>query len=708
MIFILRDKNIDIEYRTLLDEVIYSFYIPILNDAIIYKRAVGFFSSSILLQISSGLCSIAKRGGKIKLLVSPKLEKNDYEAIENGYNIKEKIENNMIDNFSDPIEQVDKDRFALLAHLIASGILEIKVAIIEKNFYSAMYHEKVGIVKDPRGDIVVFSGSPNETSNAYNENYETIDVFCSWKENENERCQKKDLAYDRLWNNREKGVLVIDFPSIIKEKILKFHDKFNETILNLDDEFVRKYEKQKYKKPEPTNPIRPLYDYQLEAIQAWRLNNYIGIFDMATGTGKTFAAGGAIVSLYTDKKRLFVVICCPYIHLVDQWYDELANFNIHGIKCYSDSPDYKKLILRAVNNYRFGIENFVCLITTNKTFMSDFFQQNISINSKDTLIVCDEAHNFGADKISNFLDERFPFRLALSATLDRFGDEIGTAKLYSYFNKKCIEYPLERAIHEGKLTPYKYYPIPISLTESELDEYLSITENIKSSIAKNPDKNEMSEYTKRLLIKRARIISGARNKIPALINEISKYKNDNNILIYCGAVKYGDDDYDDATAEKKQIQAVIKKLYTDLNMKVAKFTSEEDYEQRNSLKIAFQENNIQVLVAIKCLDEGMNIPAIRTAFILASSTNPKEYIQRRGRVLRIYKNKEYAEIYDFITLTRPIEDLLRINTPTLEEERNLVKKELSRLEDFAQISSNPTFSNDLTSKIREAYKFGYE
>ena len=298
------------------------------------------------------------------------------------------------------------------------------------------------------------------------------------------------------------------------------------------------------------------------------------------------------------------------------------------------------------------------------------------------------------------MKENYPYRLALSATLERFRDPKGTQRLYEFFGEKCIEYTLDRAIQEQKLTKYKYYPVMVTLTDDELDKYYAVSEKIKKFIYQDDD--EMPEALKKLLIKRARIIAGAKNKISALKEVIQPYKDKNNLLVYCGAITYEEYGYQNDD-DIKQIDTVCKMLMNDYGMSVRKFTSEENNEDRKRLIRMYKDENIQALVAIKCLDEGMNIPSIKTAFILASSTNPKEYIQRRGRVLRRAEGKEYAEIYDFITVPRPLNEVKRVDESLKRIEIGLVGREFNRLIDFANLSLNPSYSNELIDEIKSAY-----
>ncbi|MFR3389855.1 MAG: helicase-related protein [[Clostridium] scindens] len=306
------------------------------------------------------------------------------------------------------------------------------------------------------------------------------------------------------------------------------------------------------------------------------------------------------------------------------------------------------------------ISVFFCFICTNATFANPYVQEQISKIKSPVLLVVDEAHNFGARSYAKLLDERFTYRLALSATLERHRDEEGTELLYNFFGKKCIEYSLERAIAEDKLTRYMYYPILVYLNDEELPAYEQLSYEMSKCLIK--DKNgryKLNKHGEILALKRARIIAGAQEKLQALKEAIEPYAKDNNMLIYCGStnvIDERDDKLDVDESEIRQIEAVTNILGNELGMEVAKFTSQENIETRAMIKEQFQRGDrLQAIVAIKCLDEGVNIPGIRTAFILASTTNPKEYIQRRGRVLRKAKNKDIAEIYDFVTLPRPLD-----------------------------------------------------
>jgi len=694
----------------LIDNISKEFYVPLLKETVLYKRAVGYFSSSALAEISKGITYLIENGGTIQLVASPHLTADDIEAIEKGYELREKvIEKALLSTLTQPRDYFEKSRLNLLANLIADGKLDIKIAFIEKNKSLGMYHEKMGLLYDENGNVVAFSGSMNETGAAMVSNYETIDVFCSWT-NDCDRVVAKEQAFSSIWNNREPNVQIINFPNVRKVFLEKY--KITPIDFNGDLQEIQDINDSLPFEEENSDPYIPkfltLHDYQQEAIAQWQAHDFRGIFDMATGTGKTFTGLGGIVRLYEKMRgNLAVIIVCPYQHLVEQWVDDIKVFNIDPIIGYSGSPhrDYKKRIKNAVFDSNLGVNNFFCLVCTNATFSSQEIQKELLQLKGNTLLVVDEAHNFGAMNMSQTLTEVYKFRLALSATLERHNDEEGTAKLKQFFGHKCIEYSLDRAIKEKKLTPYYYHPIVINLSEAELERYKFLTNEIgKCLMSEKSGKIRLSEKGKRLALERARVVAGAIEKAAVLCELMEKYKNDTHILVYCGATKLLDQEYDDDIEDIRQIDYITQKLGNDLNMKVSQFTSKEENKERTILKKEFEDgDNLQALIAIKCLDEGVNIPKVRTAFILASTTNPKEYIQRRGRVLRLAAGKEFAVIYDFITLPRALDTVRQLSVEEMNKDKRLVRNELKRIVEFKELALNPYDSDKLINNIVEVY-----
>ena len=356
----------------------------------------------------------------------------------------------------------------------------------------------------------------------------------------------------------------------------------------------------------------------------------------------------------------------------------------------------------AIMDYNLGVRNFFCFVCTNGTFATDYIQTQINNIRGDVLLVVDEAHNFGATNLKQTLIPKFNYRLALSATLERHGDEEGTQVLLNYFEKKCIQFSLEEAIEKKFLTPYEYHPIVVYLTKEELSEYHRLSKELSKCIIKKNEKSKLTERGKVIAQKRSRVVAGAYNKTFALAKEIKPYKKDNHILVYCGATTI--DEQDKNGDDMRQIDAITELLGKELNMNVAQFTSREDSSTRDILKKKFSDGDyLQVLVAIKCLDEGVNIPTIKTAFILASTTNPKEYIQRRGRVLRKYPGKEFAIIYDFITLPRPLDEAINLTYDEIRCEKSMVKNEINRMIEFKRLALNRMESDILIDEITNTY-----
>ena len=386
-------------------------------------------------------------------------------------------------------------------------------------------------------------------------------------------------------------------------------------------------------------------------------------------------------------------------------------FGMHPIVCYSDSPqkNWRKRVKNSVSGFRLRAIDRFCIVTTNATFSTDFMQTQLARLKGNCLVVADEAHNFGTKRLYEALPQQFGYRLALSATIDRHGDEVGTKRIRAYFGEKCIEYTLEDAINSGMLTPYYYYPIVVSLDEAEREDYLMLTKQIGKAIAAfgASSKGDLPDSVKMLLIKRARIVAGASGKVSGLRKVIEPFRKENHMLVYCGATTVRDVGYSEGfpdEEEVRQIDAVSEMLGIDLGMKVSHFTSGENAEKRELLKKEFAEGKqMQALVAIRCLDEGVNIPSIERAFILASSTNPKEYIQRRGRVLRNYPGKKYAYIYDFITLPVSLEDASGLSEETLSSLKSLPVREIVRMRDFAGIAENPTETLSLISELVDTF-----
>lgn len=704
-----KDLVLKTEYRSLIDSMAADFYIPVLKESKLYQRSAGFFSSTSLVHVTKGLCQFIKNGGHIQIVACPILSEEDIQAIKTGYERRKEIIYGALLRSLEPDDvYFGQERLNLLANLIADGYVDIKIAVTTNDRQLGIYHEKMGIFTDFEGNRIAFSGSPNATYTAMELNYESMNVFCDWNEGL-PYVTDKVRAFESIWSNREPNIEVTEFPELSEEIIKRY--KREKPDYELDKkEFGNVIAKTKAVYGFRIGTGIGLYDYQTDAIDKWQDNGYRGIFDMATGTGKSYTGLGAASRLceaVNDKLAVFIV--CPYQHLVDQWCDDIRAFGVEPIIAYSKSPqkDWKLKLKKAIMDQKVRKDKpFFCVATTNATFAGEFIQNEVRRIKSEKLLLIDEAHNFGAERLQTMLDDNiYEYRLALTATLDRHYDDEGTDALKRFFGEKCSVYDIERAIDEHKLTPYYYYPVVVNLTEEELQKYDELTDKMRNNLTKGKDgRTKLNQFGKQQAIQRARIVAAAYNKLDSLREQIEPYKDKNYMLVYCGAANVEYEVNKAVAVEMRQIEAVTRMLGNELGMRIAKFTADEKIEERNRIKEGFKNGkDIQAVVAIKCLDEGVNIPAIRTAFILASTTNPKEYIQRRGRVLRLSDNKDFAEIYDFVTLPRPLDDVGSQTEKRLKMEVGLVRNELNRIKEFSRLALNGNISLDLIWEIEAAY-----
>ncbi|MEA5583634.1 DNA phosphorothioation system restriction enzyme [Nodularia harveyana UHCC-0300] len=443
------------------------------------------------------------------------------------------------------------------------------------------------------------------------------------------------------------------------------------------------------RQPLPGCPIMPvslqLRPYQQQAITSWFANNGRGTLKMATGSGKTITALAIACELYQQINLQLLLVICPYRHLVTQWARECQKFNLQPILAFENLRTWQSQLSTQLYNLRSGSQNFITVITTNFTLISDGFQSQLKYFPPKTLIIGDEAHNLGAPKLEENLPRRVGLRLGLSATPERYFDDDGTQSLFDYFGAVLQpEFTLRDAIAQGALVHYLYHPILVELTPAESIAYLKLTKKIGRSLLYRQGENrppgnlEDHQDLKPLLMQRARLIGTAENKLTALRELMTTRRESTHTLFYCsdGSQEAGQ------RSSLRQLKAVAKILGVDLGYKVNTYTAHTPLKERETLRHQFESGELQGLVAIRCLDEGVDIPAIQTAVILSSSGNPRQFIQRRGRVLRPHIGKQRATIFDMIVLPPDLD------RETIEIERNLLKKELRRFVEFADLADN--------------------
>lgn len=313
----LRDIPIKNEYRSLIDDVVKDFYVPMLGNAVLYQRAVGFFSSSALTMIAKGIDGLIQNEGKIQIIASPRLSTLDIDEIRKGYEVRKVIEKSLLRELSDIEDQEDVEKLSYIARLVADGILDVKIAFLTTKNEIAMYHEKMGLITDSDGNTVAFSGSMNESENAFKHNYESFDAFCSWT-NDSERVFQKQMAFKAIWEDYEPGVETIDFPEAVKNRLYEYNPE-----LRLKNNKSNKQKSDELELRERKAIFLPddfkIRVYQNSAIHTWEEKGFRGIYDMATGTGRTLTALASIEYLYRkNRERLAIIIVCPYQHLVEQ------------------------------------------------------------------------------------------------------------------------------------------------------------------------------------------------------------------------------------------------------------------------------------------------------------------------------------------------------------------------------------------------------
>ena len=677
-----RDLNLRASYNSSRNDPVNEFYIPVLKEAETYDRVVGYFNSHSLTLIADGLKDFILNDGRMRLLCGAELSFEDEDAILNASEIANKLSDNFLHELDLISDDIQINRLKLLAWMVDKGYLDIKVGIVKdiNGYVGGILHEKTGILSDG-DDIIVFSGSNNESKAAMSSmgkgNIEKFKVFLSW---EDSKYMEDDIEeFKDYWNNHNPYLEVIDIPEAAKKGLIDYApDSIDEVVkLEINSSSSKNSDKRK------------LREYQEEAISKWVDNDYCGIFEMATGTGKTFTALNCIQKILDNNSNILIVIACPYAHLVEQWADDVEDR--FGIPCYniysSGNPNWKKEFTDLILNIDLGVSNNAIIFTTHKTFSSELFVKEISSLNIPSMLVVDEMHHVISNSYGYGLLETYDFRLGLSATPRSMYDEEGTKEVFDYFKGIVFSFDLFGALNtfdeQGKtfLAHYDYHPMKVGLNDYELTEFIRLSDKIRELYYMN--KNDESDAYQALKFQRANIIKNAESKYDCLREILRGYNELDHLIVFCSP---------------QQIDVVLKILKEEGISPVHKFTKDEGtrkskqfggISQRQYLVNKFDEGYFKSLVAIKCLDEGVDIPSATTVIIMASSTNPGEYIQRRGRVLRRSENKDKAIIYDMVvveydSLGKPIEDIVRY--------------EKIRVDDFMDSSDNPNESMKLLKK----------
>lgn len=660
------------EYRTGQADLIYDFYRPCLLNSNRYDRAVGYFRSTVFLLVSDAVLRFVKHEGHIRLICSPSLNAKDVEAIEAGYKSREEVALEALDQEIEFLLHSSDlvDRTRILATMIALKAMDVKLAIRPNE--TGIYHEKLGIFKDLRGHIVSFKGSSNETWNGWHAegNYESIEVFCSWHDKDVDRARRHADYFEKLWENKIDDIRTVEFPEAVLNKLYRIaSDNLEDIPLSLIA---------------PTKKKRQPLPHQLSALENWKAQNCRGILQHATGSGKTYT------SLVAIKEHLLMrgntsLILVPSRLLLQQWEKEIAQEIPEAtvLKAGDSNNSWKKD--RRLQDFSIFDE---CLkprivLATMQTAATMEFRRRIA-SGQHLLLVADEVHQIGSTENLKIFEIDAGKRLGLSATPSRFGDPIGTQKIINYFGPIVQPiFTLENAISSGRLVNYEYSPHPIYLTVEEADRWRTISRKISKEIAKTNSGNKgdliLSNKVKLLLIQRSRIAKKANGKVMLALSLITRhFQDDQKWLIYC--------------EDQDQLSQVLAELNSK-GFHVNEYHTSMQSDQSSTLKW-FQKFG-GILVSIRCLDEGIDIPDVSHALILASSQNPRQFIQRRGRVLRKAPHKNIAFIHDAIVVPVDAEDD--------KEQLTLLRNEMCRAIEFASGAINKSSGaelRDIAAKLR--------
>lgn len=688
---IFKQLNLKSSYETGENDLINEFYIPVLSCAVSYDRIAGFFSSSSLAIAAKGIAGLISNNGKMRLLACPRLNERDAEVLEEvSENPMKFLDEKLASEFENIEDGFQNDHIKALGWMIANNYLEIKIALVKNNgrFYTqkqvekvGIFHQKVGIMKDINGDRISFSGSINETASGWLDNIEEFKVFKSWNE-EGKYLKDDEEKFNSFWENKREFVCTYSLPETIRNNLIEKSKDFK-----VEDIIVEQYKK--YMGRKKINNLH-LFPYQKDAVNKWKENDYQLLFQMATGTGKTRTAIGCMAELLSLPEKLVVVVSCPQGTLSLQWKSEV---NKSGIEFEKDviidgtnrnwKNDFKKSILEI----EVGLYENMIVYTTHITCSKNEFKNIIEESDKKIkfLFIGDEAHGLGALTNRKGLLDRYNYRIGLSATPSRWFDDYGTMLIENYFGNNIFLFSINDALTTvnpmtGKtfLVQYNYYIEFINLTKTELSEYEKITMNVKKLAKLSQMSDEYTSGLENLLFKRANIIKSAENKYKMLVKILNDMSEIKDLIIF---------------VSNDQLE-IVKKILNDMNILAHHFTQEvgtkpeerfNGITERQNIINNFKEGHYKVLIAIKCLDEGIDIPSAQNAILMASSTNPREYIQRIGRVIRRSQGKKEANIWD-ITI-RPCNQYLQDND-LINFEKMICDKEKNRIYDIVENAKN--------------------
>lgn len=732
------------------------FFSEALCNATSFDIKLGFFSSSAINVLADGFAAFLYNGGRMRMIINDVLSEEDRNAMvvaESDINTPY-FDLTAIDRISYTLSKRDEHFFECLSWLIRHERIEIK--IITPKVGNGIAHSKCGVFSDGINKVA-FGGSCNFSRMALIENIESINAFCDWDgERDNDRINDIINDFNRTFSGEDQTVkylktdqIITHITKVYKHKNIKELLEDEQRILhnvienNVSDSIRRilmrakdkvtaivdtlNKEKKSIKDkhsviPIPQFPFPEPRAYQKEAFNNWKISQK-GLFAMATGTGKTLTSLNCLLQIYNKFKFYQALILVPTITLVEQWEDECKRFNFsHIIKVSSKNHGWRSEIddIKLKESLAEDDElpsSFIIIATYASFSRESAFKQLMSLSKKtqrQMLLIADEAHNVGAPNIISKLDQvKILRRIGLSATPERQFDDNGNNAVMKFFgcdDKYTFEYSMKDAIDNGFLCRYKYYPHVVRLNEGEMAEYKKISLQLAKFY--NIDEGTFSDaddIVMRLLLKRKRIIHKAQNKEDVFCQIVKqRFEECGNLrytLVYVPEGIQLENDAQYAMTDNPINEVDVDKLidkYTQIIQKISPTTTVKKFisgiQNRDEVLKKFANGDIEVLTSMKCLDEGVDVPRSELAIFCASTGNPRQFIQRRGRILRTHPDKHIAIIHDLVVA--PEFDSTEEN---YNMERNLLKGELQRVKDFAGLSENPAFAYNELEEITNYY-----
>ncbi|QDS88692.1 Type III restriction enzyme, res subunit [Rosistilla ulvae] len=692
-------------YNSPPDNLIQDFYRPALHRSVRYDRAVGFFSSSLLAAIAPALDKFVGNGGRMRLITSPaNLSDDDLEAMGKGRELQKRLEYDLHSEIRRSIpSSIQLNRLKLLTWMIAARRLEVRIALREHPDCYSLFHEKIGVFTDADGNWMSFSGSPNETVGGVLRHSESFPLHRSWSsEDQRAFAEEERCRIDAVWHEQVEGVVTWSVTEWLEAPM---RDAFGVREPQPESVVAKSTRRITLPPIEEANalmnssfekvslvPSLPedlrLHDYQRIAVNDWLAAGGRGTFAMATGTGKTItalaAATQAALHAARSNRPLLVLVVVPLIDLVHQWKGNAEWFGFRPVICHGALRKAEQNKLKAAFSAARSVfdKRAEMVITTagsltpvgSKDVTEHFLQRQLQRHNGPILVIGDEMHSLGTPERIAALPKSPDYTLGLSATPKRHGDEEGTDTLLGYFGIPVITINIKDAIYKYEtLVPYDYFPCRIDLTSDEADEYRKLSAKIAAAYARGDD--QVAENFIRL---RNRLKQHAVNKIVRLRELMqSGLSKKTHQIIYVAEGSRPESDI-------KQLDQVEQILRGDFDMRVARYYGETSTEQRDALQSSLAKGDVHALLAMKCLDEGVDIPSVKIGIITASTQNPRQFVQRRGRLLRRDpKNpKSHATIYDFIVL--PPES----DGPISDSEKTMIGSELARSAELADAARN--------------------